>query len=186
MKRAAIVFIAVLLMLTGTAFAANRGPSFEGFLGMGTEPVNDIGIGYGLGFGFNLPFNDVFNVSNPGSVKNLMLRADITYYHWEDEVTVGPLTVDVEATRVPVFLGVRYFIPTGVIKAQKLGLFVEGGFELSFDGADTPDDEVNFGFPVGFGMQYQVNPNTYLGLSGRLHLISDSYFSLVGTVGFGI
>lgn len=186
MKRAVLVFIAVFLILGGTAFAANRGPSFEGFLGIGTEPDDDLGLGYGLGVGFNLPFDDVFHVSNPRSVENLMIRTDITYFHWEDEVTVGPFTVDVEFTRVPVFFGVRYFMPSGVIKAQNLGLFVEGGFELSFDGGDTPDDEVNLGFPVGFGMQYQVNPTTYLGLSGRLHLISDSYFSLLATLGFGI
>ncbi len=189
MKRAAIVFIAVLLMLTGAAFAADRDASIEGFAGIGTEPANEFGTGFGLGVGLNVPFNSVFQVSNPRGTKDLMLRADVSYFFWEEDI----LGIDFEFTRIPLFLGARYFIPTDKIRASGLGIFGEAGIELSFDEFDVPtplgtvsDDEVNFGIPVGFGIQYYVSEGAYFGLSGRLHLISDSYFNLVATVGFDL
>lgn len=171
------------LIAMGVGPAPAPGASIEGFMGIGTEPRHDFGTGVGAGVGLNVDFNDVFNVSNPASTRDLKIRADISYFHWEDDT----FWTDFDYTRIPMFLGLRYFVPAGRIKARGLGIFGEAGFELSFDDIDTPrgsDSDVDFGIPIGGGIQFQVSDSTYLGLSLRIHLISNAYTMLLGTVGF--
>lgn len=182
-KHLIAIFFACMLCVMGVIPSAASGSSLEGFLGIGTEPRNDFGTGFGVGLGLNVDFNDVFNVSNPSSTKDLKIRTDISYFHWEED----SFWADIDYTRVPVFLGLRYFVPRGKIKAPALGIFGEAGFELSFDDVDTPrgsDSDVDFGIPIGGGIQFRVSDTTYLGLSLRIHLISNTYTTLLGTVGF--
>lgn len=190
MKKLMIAVFFLFVTVMGPSLAL--GSSLEGFLGIGTEPRHDFGTGFGVGLGLNVGFNDVFNVSNPSSTKNLEIRTDISYFHWEEDA----FFTDFDYTRVPIFLGLRYFVPRGKIKASGLGIFGEAGFELSFDEVDAPvpgpgfgtvsDSDVNFGIPLGGGIQYHVSDKTYLGLSLRIHLISHTYTTIVGTVGFGL
>lgn len=191
MKRLAVVLVAVLVLFAGRAFAAGRGDtSMDVFMGLGTEPTGGFGSGYGLGVGLNLDFNSVFNVRNPAGTRNLEIRADVSYHHWEEDMLWAG---DLEYTRVPFFLGLRLFVPSGKLKSSRLGIYGEAGMELSFDSIDTgapgfgaSDDEVNLGFPIGGGIRYYVSPSTYVGFSLRIHLVSHSYTSLLGVIGFNL
>jgi hypothetical protein len=128
--------------------------------------------------------------------ENLLLRADLNYFAWEDTITVPFVgtSFDIEMTRLPLFLGGRYVLP------QKLGnsviMYAEGGFEISFDAIEaavcvpfvpcvpTSEDEVNFGITPGFGLAMPITNNLIAGVNGRFHVIADTYFSLMATVGF--
>lgn len=197
MKKAALLFslVVVLVANPSAGFAQeDHGTSVDAFLGIGSEPAGDVGTGYGLGVGLNIPFNDIFYTSNPSSaVKDLMIRIDLSYFSWEDDTDTPFFSVEEELTRIPIFLGIRFFIPADTIKTEGLGIYGEAGIELSFDEAEVKingfkesDDEINFGVPIGVGMQYYISEKWYLGLNARLHIISDNYFTLAASMGFNL
>jgi len=178
-----------MLMSAGDGLAQQEhGSSVDFFLGLGSEPASDVGTTFGFGAGLNIPFTNIFNAG--GAADNLMIRADLSYFSWEGDT--GP--IDVEFTRIPLFLGVRYFVSGDKIKSEGLGIYAEIGIELSFDEVEvkTPllgtisDDEINFGVPIGAGIQYYISEKWYLGFNARLHIISDSYFTLLGSIGFDL
>jgi opacity protein-like surface antigen len=196
-----IVMIVFLMAGVGTGFAQqDHNASMDGFIGLGTEPGNDFGTGFGLGVGLNIPFNNIFSVTNPsGTAKDLMIRADLSYFFWDVDIGSPFGSVNVEFTRLPIFLGARYFIPADRIKAQRLKIYGEAGVELSFDEAEaavvdpftgtvfkTSDSEVNFGIPIGAGIQYYVSDKVNVGFNVRWHIISDSYFTLAASIGFDL
>jgi hypothetical protein len=197
MKKAALLFslIVVLIASPDTGFAQeDHGASVEAFLAIGSEPAGDLGTGYGLGVGLNIPFNDIFNLNSPSrAAKDLMIRADISYFSWEGDTDTPFFSVDEEFTRIPIFLGIRFFLPDDIIQAEGLRIYGEAGVELSFDEAEVKfngfkesDDEINFGVPIGVGMQYYISEKWYLGLNARLHIISDDYFTLAASMGFDL
>jgi opacity protein-like surface antigen len=203
MKKAAVLGILFVFMLVsaGAGLAQQEhGSSFDVFLGFGSEPDGDVGTGFGLGAGLNIPFTTIFNAGVvPGAADNLMIRADLSYFSWEGDTTAPFVSIDEEITRIPLFLGVRYFVSADNIKTEGLGIYAEIGIELSFDdeevkttntflGTSTKDsdDEINFGVPIGAGIQYYISEKLYLGLNARLHIISGSYFTLLGSIGFDL
>ena len=126
-----------------------------------------------------------------------MIRADLSYFSWDGDSNVLFVSIDEEITRIPLFLGLRYFVSGENVKTEGLGIYAEIGVELSFDSVEvkttdtffgtttrSSDDEINFGVPVGAGIQYYISEKLYLGLNARLHFISGSYFTLLGCIGF--
>jgi hypothetical protein len=197
MKKSALLFALVVVLFVNPTIGIaqeDRDNSIDVFLGLGTEPDGDVGTGYGFGVGLNIPFNDVFSVSNPsGAAKNMMIRADLSYFSWDGDTDTPFFSVDEEITRIPIFVGIRYFAPAGTIKAERLGLYGEAGIEFSFDevevkslGLKESDDDINFGVPIGVGLQYDISEKCYLGFNARFHIISDSYFTLAVSIGFDL
>jgi hypothetical protein len=202
-KKAAVLgTLFVFLLVSASAGLAQQehGSSFDVFLGFGSEPDGDVGTGFGLGVGWNTPFTNIFQASTAsGAADNLMIRADLSYFSWEGDTTVPFISIDEEITRIPLFLGVRYFVSADNIKTKGLGIYAEIGIELSFDdmevktsntflGTSTKDsdDEINLGVPIGAGIQYYISEKLYLGFNARLHIISGSYFTVLGSIGFDL
>jgi hypothetical protein len=182
-KRAFIVSLVVVLLAgASSAWAEDaRYISAEVFGGFATEPEDDLDIGYGIGAGLNLPFGSVFRTSSEAATKDLYFRLDVTYFKWED----GPR----EFTRIPIFLGLRYYLSPERLRQDKLALFGEAGLELSFDEKEKfgrSDDDVDIGFPLGIGLQYFITETVYVGGNVRLHLISDNYLSFLASIGFAL
>ena len=203
MKKSAILgtFFVFMLVSAGAGLAQQEhGSSFDVFLGFGSEPDGDVGTGFGLGAGLNIPFTNIFNAGvASGAADNLMIRADLSYFSWEGDTTTPVVSIDEEITRIPLFLGVRYFVSADSIKTEGLGIYAEIGIELSFDNEEVKitntslgtsvkdsDDEINFGVPIGAGIQYYISEKLYLGFNARLHIITDGYFTFIGSIGFDL
>jgi len=202
-KKTAVLFTVLVfwLVIAKVGFAQqDHGSSLDAFFGLASEPAGDVGTGLGFGVGLNIPFTSVFDVSTRSdTTDNLVLRADLSYFSWDGDTSAPFVTFEEEFKRIPIFLGLRLFVPPGKIKAKRLGIYGEIGIELSFDEVEvkttntlagtsvkTSDDEINFGVPIGAGIQYYISEKWYLGFYSRLHIISDSYFTLTGAVGFDL
>lgn len=194
MKRTVLLLAAVLILVgAGSALAQEgRSTGIDVFGGFATETIDDVGAGYGLGVGVTVPFNTLFQMSNMSGTEDLAIRADLSYFHWEDEVNVFGTNFDVEATRIPLFVGARYYLPSHVISGP-IDIFGELGLQLSFDEFEVAtffgtvsDDQVNFGVPIGAGIEFNISDAAYLGLSGRLHIIDETYFTMVGVLGLNL
>jgi hypothetical protein len=182
-KRAFIISLLILLLggARGVCAEDARFLSIEVFGGFATEPEDDLDVGYGVGAGMNLPFDSVFRSSSPTATKDLFFRLDVTYFEWEEDRK--------EFTRIPVFFGLRYYLPPERLRKERLSLFGEAGFEISFDDKETPggsDDDVDIGVPVGIGLQYFLTETVYVGGGLRMHLISDSYPAFLVSIGFAL
>jgi hypothetical protein len=177
-----IGLVIVLLMGARGAWAEDaRYISAEVFGGFATEPEDDLDVGYGVGAGLNIPFGSVFRSTNQAATKDLFFRLDVTYFKWED----GPR----EFKRIPIFLGLRYYLSPERLRQDRFALFGEAGFEVSFDEKETPgrsDDDVDIGFPLGIGLQYFLTETVYVGGNVRMHLISDNYLAFLATIGFAL
>jgi opacity protein-like surface antigen len=204
MKKLVFICLAAVLLCAGTAHAQGGGLDgwiVDGSFGFATEPAGDFDNGYGFGIGISQSFESLFpGAGNSAFTENLLLRADLNYYMWDDTVSVPGISADIELTRVPVFLGGRYVIPTKL--GNTVVMYAEGGLEISFDGWEaascTPaippffpaqcitdsDDEINLGITPGFGVVIPVTDRVMIGANLRFHLISDTYFTGMATVGF--
>jgi len=182
-----IVFVALVALafldLTATAFAkeakssgsSSQGVEMDASLVVASAPASgfDTGLGVNFGLGVRLPQID----------KNLQARVDLSYISW----SATEFDVNVDYTRVPIFVGARYFIPT---QNDKLKVFVEGGLELSFDSVDvvfppfgrSSESEVHLGIVPGAGIEVKIAPNLGIVAGARWHLITDDYLTLQGGI----
>jgi opacity protein-like surface antigen len=195
MKKVLLVLLAVVVLSAGTAFAGQKktGLNLDAFVGLATEPASGLGNTFGLGVGATLDLA-ALGAGGSGSADDVKLRADISYFNWDENFY--------EFRRIPVFAGARYFfVPAG--KGSSVSVYGEGGLELSFDKVDVEicfgippfipvtcstasEDEVNLGLTLGGGLEVPVADNVYIGANLRLHLISDAYFTLLGSIGFSL
>jgi hypothetical protein len=124
----------------------------------------DSGIGINFGGGYTLESID----------KNLQARFDISFYEFRHDFPWGGGTY----TRVPLIVGVRYYVPI----VDKLRAFGQVGLETSIDSFDNSANqnrsELNIGIAPGAGIEFFVNPKVSIFTLGLAHLISDSYFSM--------
>ncbi len=193
MKRGIFVVVALLVatLLSGNAFAAKASPGYkteiDGMLSIATEPAGGFGetIGLGVGMGF-----DLSDTLKPSSGK-IFGRVDINYFNWDESV----FGVDVEYTRIPIFVGGRYYIPT---HDAKIDIFVEAGLEFSFDKAEAAvvepfppfntvrasESDLNIGITPGIGIEVPIsNDGLFVGGDARWHMITDDYFTLSFVIG---
>jgi opacity protein-like surface antigen len=208
MKRLVFICLASVFLFAGTAHAQSgtQAGELDGWivefaLGLASEPAGDFGRGYGLGVGISQSFDSLFpGAGNSTFTDNLLLRADLNYFSWDDKISIPGASAEIEFTRVPLFLGGRYVFP------QKLGnkvlMYADGGIEISFDEAEAAaciaafppfiltstctsksDSEVNLGITPGFGLVVPITDRVNIGANLRYHLISDDYFSGMATVG---
>ncbi len=188
MKRGILVIVAVLMatLLCGNAFAAKAGAGYktavDGMLSVASEPESGFGDTVGVGVGVSF---DLSSTLKPSSGK-IFGRADINYFSWD----ASEFGIDVTFTRVPIFLGGRYYIPTS---GSNIDVFVEAGLEFSFDKAEavvpafppffgavkSSESDFNIGITPGVGIEVPIsNDGWYIGGDARWHIIENDYFTL--------
>ena len=182
MKRIALFALTAifLLGLTTTAFAkeaSSQQVEIDASLVLATAPASgfDTGVGVTFGAGVMLPQID----------KNLQARAEFSYFSW----SATEFGFSVDYTRVPIFGGARYFLPT---QDDKLKFYVEGGLEISFDTVEaavpfsgtSSETDVHLGIVPGAGLEVKVSPNLGIVAGLRWHLITDDYWTLQGGVAY--
>jgi opacity protein-like surface antigen len=187
MKRLTSVVLAVFLVLCITTAASAESSKkssssvkvgdleVDASLVLASAPASDFNttLGLTIGVGKMLPQID----------KNLQGRVEISYFSW----SASEFGVDVSYTRVPIGAGARYFIPT---QDPKLKAFVQGMLELSFDKVEaavsippfgavkSSASETRLGLVPGAGIEYMVQPNLGITADFRVHIITDSYYTL--------
>jgi opacity protein-like surface antigen len=172
MKKINLLFLVLFLVvgMAATASAKTENPGFEidGSFGFGTGP-GDYDPGFGLNFGGGYTFPDI----------NLQARVDISYFDFSYDNFYG----DFNYTRIPITVSARYYFPIN----DSLKAFAQAGVETSVDSFDEPTfvfglknkvDEVNVGLSAGGGIEYYLVPQASLFALGRVHVISDNYFSM--------
>lgn len=202
MKRTVVLVLALVLLMAGSAFAQQRGKSasksasksaggdmvVDGMLSLATEPVDGFGMAIGFGVGFS---KDITREAKMRQGK-LMARGDLNYYSWSQD-TFG---VEVTLSRMPIFLGGRYYIP--MQGQSNMDVYAEGGLEISFDKAEAclpsffpgqppicgSASDTNIGITPGAGIEFPINNNMTVGANARLHLITDSYLTIGATLGY--
>jgi len=178
MKKIALFALAaiVLLSLTTAAFAkeaSSQQMEIDASLVVASAPASGFDTGLGVTFGAGVMVD-----------KNLQARAEFSYFSW----SATEFGVSVDYTRVPIFGGVRYFIPT---QDNKLKVYVEGGLEISFDSVEvavpgfrSSESDVHLGLVPGAGIEVKINPNLGIMAGFRWHLITDDYLTFQGGLAY--
>lgn len=185
MKKLVLPLVLLLtLALAGTA-SAQGGASIDVSGNYASEPASGFGGTFGLEIGGNVDFDRLGIAMNLGEGVRAQARAALGYYNWDDTM----FGFDIEARRIPLFLGGRFLVPT----SSPLSVNLDLGLELSFDDVEvaTPfgtmsDSEVNLGIRPQAGILYPVSDKVTVGAHLAWHLISDDYFTLGVSVGFNL
>ncbi len=180
MKRIMVaLFLALLLLGVGTNVFAKTGAGtdngfeVDGSLGVATGPGN-FGDGYGVNFGAGYMLSSID--------QNLQARVDISYFDFSYNYFLGS-GYDLSYTRVPITVSARYYFPIN----DQWKAFAQAGIETSFDSIDYVDafnnkqskTEVNIGLSPGGGIEFSLNPAVSFFAVGRVHMVSDSYVSVL-------
>lgn len=176
MNKLAAMALAMFLLVGGAtaAFAKSSAApekgmfEVDGSFAVATGPDSfDSSPGVNFGGGYMLSSID----------KNLQARVDLSYYNFS--TTFG--AVDLSYSRIPITVSARYYFPIN----DKMRAFAQAGLETSFDSKDSTvllfkqsKSAVNFGLTPGGGVDFFVAPNVSVFALGRIHIISDNYFSM--------
>ena len=186
MKKTAIAVLVVIFIigLSQAVFAKSARTSrtttsyssgeyeVDGSFGFATGP-GDFGSGFGVNFGFGamLPTID----------PNLQARVDISYFDFSYDYGYLGYGYNLDYTRIPVTFSARYYFPIN----DRLKAFAQAGLEMSFDSYDYvaagykhSESDVNLGLSPGGGIEFTLNPQVSIFALGRIHMISDDYFSM--------
>jgi opacity protein-like surface antigen len=166
----------VFLVGGGTEVSAKSGGvsdkrmfEVDGSFGFGSgSGALDSGYGCNFGAGYMLSSID----------KNLQARVDLSYYDFSTTF----LGQDLSYTRVPITVSARYYFPIN----NRLKAFAQAGIETSYDSFESyagtvnkhTENEVNFGISPGGGIEFSVLPEVSIFALGRIHIITDNYFSM--------
>ncbi len=175
-----VLFLAVslsLLLVGGTALAAEGGYSFDFSPSFATDPISAVDSGWGFDVGANADFGKLgIKVNLPQNVK-LQARASVGYYKWTDSF--------MKYQRYPFDLGGRFVYSINPqFKAHgDLAIEISRDKLTAFGASDT---DTNIGIVPGLGVTYYINDQFYVGADVRYHAINDSYYTLGAVVGFNI
>ncbi len=176
------VIAAALLAGADQAFAAG-GATIDGSLVFATEPMGGYDSTVGIGVGALIDMAGRMKTSSKDM--KLGIRADMTYFNWDGNF----YGIDVSYQRFMFFGGPRLtFQPGG---SSTISPYVEGGLELGYGRSEVAvpglgkasATDINLGLAGGGGVDFALARNVKLGVSGRLHLISDSFLTLAVTLG---
>lgn len=178
---AVLVFAAVLV--AGQVFAAAGGATIDGSLVYATAPTGGFDSTVGIGVGALIDMSGRMKTSSKDM--KLGIRADMTYFDWSGSY----YGIDVSYKRMMFFGGPRLtFLPGG---RSNIAPYLEGGLELGYGTAEvavpglgkSSATDINLGLAGGGGVDFELAKNVKLGVSGRLHLITDSFLTLAVTLG---
>jgi len=182
-----VLIIAVLAftaaLMAGPVFAAAGGTTIDGSLVFATEPMGGYDSTVGIGVGALIDMADRMKMSSKDM--KLGIRADMTYFDWDGSF----YGIDVSYQRLMFFGGPRLtFQPGG---SSNIAPYVEGGLELGYGRVEVAvpyfgkrsSTEIDLGLAGGGGVDFTLAKNVKLGVSGRLHLINDSFLTLAVTCG---
>lgn len=178
---AVLAFAAVLTAVP--VFAAAGGTTIDGSLLFATEPAGGYDSTIGIGVGALIDLAGRARMSSKDM--KLGIRADMSYFDWEGNF----FGIDVSYWRLMFFGGPRLtFKPGG---RSNIAPYVEGGLELGYGQAEVAvpglgrhsSTNVDLGLAGGGGVDFTLAKNVKLGVSGRLHLISDDFLTLAVTLG---
>ncbi|MEK6744008.1 MAG: hypothetical protein AABZ15_10370 [Nitrospirota bacterium] len=185
MKKVLIVAVLVLtaVLMAGPVFAAAGGTTIDGSLVFATEPIGGYDSTVGIGVGALIDMAGRMKSSSKDM--KLGIRADMTYFDWDGHF----YGIDVSYQRLMFFGGPRLTFQPGGKSA--IAPYVEGGLELGYGKAEVvvpglgkaSSTEIDLGLAGGGGVDFALAKNVKLGVSGRLHLIADSFLTLAVTVG---
>ena len=152
---------------------------FGGFFPLSHETENFDDAFYGeVGFGHY--FNN-----------NFAVELGVGYTKPEASVSVPGSSASVDLTIIPVTLGVRGSIPSEVFEpfaTAGLGAYF-AEWETSVSGPgfsrSASQDDINFGFYLGLGANFNVSPNVYIGAEGR-YFWTEPSFERFDTTIYGI
>lgn len=180
------VLYVVLLAAAGQASAATKGTggvAVDGSLVFATAPESSFDSTVGIGVGATIDLSERINTSRNVAMS---LRGDMTYFAWDGDV----YGIDLTYKRLAFFGGPRLYFPLGGKSA--ITPYVEGGLELTYDTVDvalppfnrTSRSELNLGLAGGGGVEFALADRLKFGVSGRVHIISDSFLSLGVSLGY--
>jgi opacity protein-like surface antigen len=182
-----ILIIAVLavaaVLMAGPASAAASGVTLDGSLIYGTSPTSGYDSTVGLGIGALVDMTGRMKTSSKDL--KLGIRADMEYFDWSGSF----YGVDVSYKRFMFFGGPRFTVLPG--GRTDIAPYAEGGLELGYGQAEvympgfgtSSTTDINLGLAGGGGVDFALGKNMKLGVSARLHLISDSFLTLAATFG---
>ncbi len=175
MHNLAAILLAIFFLAGGNAaFAESATVSDKGIVevdgsfgvGIGSGPL-DNGGGVNFGAGYMLNTIDI----------NLQARIDLSYYDFSTDF----MGYDLSYTRIPLTISARYYFPIN----DRLAAFAQAGIETSFDSFESyegvnkhTENEVNLGISPGGGIEFSVLPDVSIFALGRIHIITDNYFSM--------
>jgi len=182
-----IMFVAVLaltaVLSAGPVYAAAGGTTIDGSLVYASAPMGgyDSTVGIGVGALIDMPGR----MKTSSKDMKLGIRADMTYFDWDGSY----YGTGVSYWRMMFFGGPRLTFQTG--GKSNIEPYLEGGLELSYGEAQvvvpgfgkSGTTEFALGLAGGGGVDFTLAKNVKLGVSGRLHLITDSFLTLAVTLG---
>ena len=137
-------------------------------------------IGYGVGA--NLDW------SKTKRDARVVMRTDLSYEKWKNSTTYTTWSF----TKIPLFLGVRFYTPWYV--------FIEGGLEVVYEewkssytgplfgilstGSNNSSRSYTAGFAPGIGVEFPLSGNMTCGIHARYHVGPDFHGTLGGFVGY--
>ena len=136
--------------------------SISGALGIGTSPCCGLGIGVGLGVGAAFYH-----------VNDIEIRGDLTYLTWSEG--------GADFTRLPIIVSGRMYFP----QKNDMTFYAQGGLGFSFDGGDY-DSKTRLDLVPAGGIQFQINPGTTMGAELAIHVVKESYFTILFKADFAM
>ena len=189
MKNSIIVLGVLVLLFAGAGFVhASEEITGDVGLNIATGPISGYGTAFGPNFGVNIDYGVFIKSQSASNITgNIKFRIDLGYYKHTDSVYGN----NVNYTRIPVFVGGRYFFS----QFNELAFYGEGGLEISSDSRESgysfngrnyksSYSETRTGIAAGAGLTFNINPKLYVGANARLHSVSDNFFTLGGLVGY--
>lgn len=195
-KNAIIVMFCVALSLfSGVAYA------FE-WTADAILPIGSDEVGYGVkysrpGYGLGVSWDVTSHFTEPGwqiidaEYQKIILRGDIAYLNWQDKKDY----IDWSFTRVPIFLGTRFFLFHFM-----QSFYVEGGVEYTFVegrylykgplyGISSPGYSTKHranapGISLGLGWEFLMGKHLVLGINTRVHITADPFGSEAISLGY--
>ena len=186
MKRLIVMAVFVLVFITTSTHAADKGMYVSGNLGLSIASDSDISVS-GV---------DVAEISfDPGLViggalgydyGNIRAEGEIAYHFWDmDEITFGPLflgcpctgPIDGDASALSFMLNGYYDFP---VANSSLAPYLGGGIgvaNITVDFAGFGDDsDVVFAYQFMAGIGFEINPSTTLTVGYRYFATTDPDF----------
>jgi opacity protein-like surface antigen len=179
-----LAFVGVLMLIAIVLSAENAfawSPvSFDGAVALATDPYANDPPGLGSTSGFGVGMN--LQRKRDEQHAKYVTRADLNYYRWSNSIS----SVSESHTRMPLFLGRRYFLPWKS--------YVDVGFEISYvtwkshytgplfgtlsPGSRSKNSDITLGLSAGPGIEFALSRTMTVGVVTRYHWSDTSYATL--------